>query len=202
MRSATRPLTTSVSMPPSSARNVWQFGATLDTLRADDGGIDTEAVSGLVADLIKDRPGLRAPQNGNIGDRSRAAARPPQAPRSASASCSSHEPAPSIRCCSPTPGVTSPPGARIGRPGGSPGRSLTRWPSPTTAPSSRWRSPTAPSCTAWTAPPGSATTWSRSTGPRRAGASSRRLTAATRWNAYRPPAGAAEAQRDRQQAAQ
>ena len=60
--------------------DVWLHGAELSTLRADDGTIDTETVTGLVEDLIKDRPGLRAPRNGDIGIGRGAAARPPAAP--------------------------------------------------------------------------------------------------------------------------
>ena len=47
--------------------DVWQFGASLDTLRNDDGAIDSEVVSGLVADIVRDRPGLKAPVNGDLG---------------------------------------------------------------------------------------------------------------------------------------
>ena len=46
---------------------VWQFGATLDTLRGDDGGIDQEAVSSLVGEIVKDRPGLQAQPVGDLG---------------------------------------------------------------------------------------------------------------------------------------
>ena len=49
------------------ARDVWQFGATLETLRGEDGGIDGEVVAGLVADIVKDRPGLQAPLVGDLG---------------------------------------------------------------------------------------------------------------------------------------
>lgn len=49
------------------ASDVWQFGATLQTLRGEDGSIDSETVSGLVADIVKDRPGLQARPVGDIG---------------------------------------------------------------------------------------------------------------------------------------
>jgi hypothetical protein len=49
------------------ASDVWMHGAALDTLRAEDGSIDRETVTGLVADIIKDRPGLRARPVGDIG---------------------------------------------------------------------------------------------------------------------------------------
>jgi hypothetical protein len=47
--------------------DVWTFGATLDTLRGADGGIDPDAVSGLVGEIVKDRPGLQARPVGGIG---------------------------------------------------------------------------------------------------------------------------------------
>ena len=47
--------------------DVWTFGATLDTLRGEDGAIDPEAVSGLVAEIVKDRPGLKAQPVGDMG---------------------------------------------------------------------------------------------------------------------------------------
>jgi hypothetical protein len=47
--------------------DVWTFGATLDTLRGEDGGIDTEAVSGLVGEIVKDRPGLQPRPVGDLG---------------------------------------------------------------------------------------------------------------------------------------
>jgi hypothetical protein len=47
--------------------DVWTFGATLDTLRGEDGGIDPEAVSGLVGEIVKDRPGLQARPVGDLG---------------------------------------------------------------------------------------------------------------------------------------
>jgi hypothetical protein len=46
---------------------VWQFGATLDTLRGEEGAIDPEAVSGLVAEIVKDLPGLQARPIGDLG---------------------------------------------------------------------------------------------------------------------------------------
>jgi hypothetical protein len=49
------------------ANDIWTFGATLDTLRAEDGGIDSEAVSGLVSEIVKDRPGLQARRQGDVG---------------------------------------------------------------------------------------------------------------------------------------
>lgn len=51
----------------SAAKDIWMFGATLPTLRNDDGDIDPETVSGLVADLIRDRPGLQKPKFGDFG---------------------------------------------------------------------------------------------------------------------------------------
>ena len=62
------------------AGDVWTFGATLDTLRDDTGSIDRETVEGVVADIVKSRPGLRAPVNGDIGIGRGAAARPPKPP--------------------------------------------------------------------------------------------------------------------------
>jgi hypothetical protein len=47
--------------------DAWTFGATLDTLRGEDGGIDSEAVSGLVGEIVKDRPGLQARPTGDLG---------------------------------------------------------------------------------------------------------------------------------------
>ena len=59
------------------ASDVWQFGATLETLRDDAGAIDAEAVGGLVEAIIRDRPGLKAPTVGDIGiGRGNAAAGP------------------------------------------------------------------------------------------------------------------------------
>ena len=61
------------------ASDVWLHGATLDTLRAEDGAIDSETVGGVVEAIIRDRPGLKAPKNGNVGIGlgSTAAGRPP-----------------------------------------------------------------------------------------------------------------------------
>jgi hypothetical protein len=47
--------------------DVWTFGATLDTLRGEDGGIDPKNVNGLVAEIVKDRPGLQARPAGDLG---------------------------------------------------------------------------------------------------------------------------------------
>jgi hypothetical protein len=47
--------------------DVWQFGTSLDTLRGGDGSIDHEAVNGLVAEIVKDRPGLQAQPVGDLG---------------------------------------------------------------------------------------------------------------------------------------
>jgi hypothetical protein len=49
------------------ASDVWQFGAQLDALRTEDGAIDAEAVSGLVGEIVKDRPGLQARPEGDLG---------------------------------------------------------------------------------------------------------------------------------------
>jgi hypothetical protein len=49
------------------ASDVWQFGAELANLRGEDGGIDQEAVSGLVGEIVKDRPGLQARPVGDLG---------------------------------------------------------------------------------------------------------------------------------------
>jgi hypothetical protein len=49
------------------AADVWQFGASLDTLRDENGGIDAEIVSGLVGEIVKDRPGLQAKPVGDVG---------------------------------------------------------------------------------------------------------------------------------------
>jgi hypothetical protein len=49
------------------ASDVWQFGAQLDALRTEDGAIDHEAVSGLVGEIVKDRPGLQARPEGDLG---------------------------------------------------------------------------------------------------------------------------------------
>jgi hypothetical protein len=42
------------------ARDVWTFCASLDRLHGEGGAIDSEAVSGLVGEIVKDRPGLQA----------------------------------------------------------------------------------------------------------------------------------------------
>jgi hypothetical protein len=47
--------------------DVWSFGASLDTLRGEDDGIDAEAVTGLVGEIVKDRPGLQARPQGDLG---------------------------------------------------------------------------------------------------------------------------------------
>jgi hypothetical protein len=47
--------------------DVWTFGATLETLRGEDGSIDSDAVDGLVKEIVKDRPGLQAQVIGDIG---------------------------------------------------------------------------------------------------------------------------------------
>lgn len=49
------------------AGDVWQFGASLDTLRGEDGTIDAETVEGLIAALLRDRPGLRSTPVGDVG---------------------------------------------------------------------------------------------------------------------------------------
>lgn len=49
------------------AGDVWQFGAELEHLRTEDGSIDAETVKGLVADIVKDRPGLQARPVGDFG---------------------------------------------------------------------------------------------------------------------------------------
>jgi hypothetical protein len=47
--------------------DVWSFGASLDTLRGEDDGIDADAVTGLVSEIVKDRPGLQARPQGDLG---------------------------------------------------------------------------------------------------------------------------------------
>jgi hypothetical protein len=47
--------------------DIWQFGASLENLRGEDGAIDPETVSGLVGDILADRPGLQARPQGDIG---------------------------------------------------------------------------------------------------------------------------------------
>ena len=49
------------------ASDVWHFGASLDTLRGEDGAIDAETVNGLVSDIVKSRPGLQARTEGSAG---------------------------------------------------------------------------------------------------------------------------------------
>jgi len=49
------------------ASDVWTFGATLDTLRGEDGAVDAEAVSGLVGEIVRNRPGLQARPTGDLG---------------------------------------------------------------------------------------------------------------------------------------
>ena len=49
------------------ATDLWQFGGSLESLRRDDGTIDGEMVSGLVGDIVKARPGLKAPVIGSVG---------------------------------------------------------------------------------------------------------------------------------------
>ena len=49
------------------ASDVWLHGATVDTLRGEDGSIDDETVTGLVADILHDRPGLQAVPIGDVG---------------------------------------------------------------------------------------------------------------------------------------
>lgn len=48
------------------AADVWQFGATLETLRTETGDVDAETVTGLVAEIVRDRPGLRQ-ATGDVG---------------------------------------------------------------------------------------------------------------------------------------
>lgn len=47
--------------------DIWSFGAELEHLRTEDGSIDAETVNGLVADIVKDRPGLQARPVGDLG---------------------------------------------------------------------------------------------------------------------------------------
>jgi hypothetical protein len=61
--------------------DVWQFGATLDTLRTEAGDIDPETVTGVVADIIGSRPGLQAPVVGSFGGGRGAAAAGPHRPK-------------------------------------------------------------------------------------------------------------------------
>lgn len=46
--------------------DIWVFGATVETLRGEDGAIDTRTVEGVARDIVQSRPGLRAPV-GRIG---------------------------------------------------------------------------------------------------------------------------------------
>jgi hypothetical protein len=47
--------------------DVWTFGASLDTLRGEDGGIDSESVHELATSILKDRPGLAQRPAGDLG---------------------------------------------------------------------------------------------------------------------------------------
>jgi hypothetical protein len=47
--------------------DVWTFGASLDTLRGEDGTIDSDAVNGLVGEIVANRPGLKAQRIGDLG---------------------------------------------------------------------------------------------------------------------------------------
>ena len=47
--------------------DVWTFGATLDTLRGEDGDVDADMVSGVVDAILKDRPQLREQPVGDLG---------------------------------------------------------------------------------------------------------------------------------------
>jgi hypothetical protein len=47
--------------------DIWQFGASLDTLRGEDDGIDSESVHELATSILKDRPGLQARPQGDLG---------------------------------------------------------------------------------------------------------------------------------------
>jgi hypothetical protein len=49
------------------AGGVWQLGASLEALRSDDGTIDVETVERLVADILRDRPGLQTRPVGDVG---------------------------------------------------------------------------------------------------------------------------------------
>jgi hypothetical protein len=51
----------------SEPRDVWAFGASLESLRSDSGEIDPKTVEGLVADILKSRPGLRQQPVGDLG---------------------------------------------------------------------------------------------------------------------------------------
>jgi hypothetical protein len=65
----------------SEPRDVWAFGASLESLRSDSGEIDPKTVEGLVADILKSRPGLRQQPVGDLG-----------AGRGAAAAGTRHEP--------------------------------------------------------------------------------------------------------------
>jgi hypothetical protein len=61
--------------------DVWQFGASLEALRREDGAIDAKSVSGVVNEIVKDRPGLHARPTGDLGiGRGAAAAGIPRTP--------------------------------------------------------------------------------------------------------------------------
>jgi hypothetical protein len=47
--------------------DIWLYGASVDTLRGEDGSIDHESVKGLVNEIVKDRPGLQAKPTGDLG---------------------------------------------------------------------------------------------------------------------------------------
>jgi hypothetical protein len=65
----------------SAPEDIWNFGASLDTLRADDGTIDRATVEGTVQAILKDRPGLQGRPVGDLG-----------AGRGAAAAGTRHEP--------------------------------------------------------------------------------------------------------------
>jgi hypothetical protein len=48
-------------------RDVWAFGAELAGMRTEAGSIDQALVTGLVADILKSRPGLRSQPSGDLG---------------------------------------------------------------------------------------------------------------------------------------
>lgn len=50
----------------SAPSDIWQFGASLSTMRTETGDIDPKTVTGLVTDILRDRPGLKA-QTARIG---------------------------------------------------------------------------------------------------------------------------------------
>jgi hypothetical protein len=47
--------------------DLWALGTQIEHCRAEDGSIDAETVNGLVADLLRDRPQLRAQPRGDLG---------------------------------------------------------------------------------------------------------------------------------------